>query len=243
VPKVVSWRKLRFRFDWTLTVAAAVCLLPVLIAQALKPGHPVFYMIGPSTTDLRTGHDLYYKAEKMLYKTMAAQMGKYYALPISGETAGTMTWRYDPQNGAEGMLYLLAAVAGGQNLFGGLGSCHNAIGMSAEQIVLQCGMADQAEYVARGVSLTEHELGVESIRAIGPGGNFLTDELTMEYLRGNQFFETPWFDHTGGNRPSPGALELAHETVEQLVRSHTPAVPEAIQCELSSYFRNLGNAG
>ena len=25
MPKVVSWRKLRFRFDWTLTVAATVC--------------------------------------------------------------------------------------------------------------------------------------------------------------------------------------------------------------------------
>jgi rod shape determining protein RodA len=25
VPKVVSWRKLRFRFDWTLTIATTVC--------------------------------------------------------------------------------------------------------------------------------------------------------------------------------------------------------------------------
>ena len=25
MPKVVSWRKLRFRFDWTLTLAAAMC--------------------------------------------------------------------------------------------------------------------------------------------------------------------------------------------------------------------------
>ena len=25
MPKVVSWRKLRFRFDWTLTVSATIC--------------------------------------------------------------------------------------------------------------------------------------------------------------------------------------------------------------------------
>ena len=26
MPRIVSWRKLRFRFDWTLTIAAAVCM-------------------------------------------------------------------------------------------------------------------------------------------------------------------------------------------------------------------------
>jgi trimethylamine--corrinoid protein Co-methyltransferase len=223
----------------TMLVSNVETLLPVLVAQALKPGHPVFYMIGPSVTDLRKGHDLYYKAEKMLFKSMATQMGKFYRLPVAGETAGTMTWRYDPQNGAEGMLYLLASVAGGQNFFGGLGSCHNANGMSAEQIILQCGMVDQAEYVARGVSLSPHELGIESIRAAGPGGNFLTDELTLEFLRGDQFFRTPQFDYAGGYTASKGAVEMAHESVEQMVKTWRPALPESTRAELESYFARL----
>ena len=223
----------------TMLVSNVETLLPVLVAQVLKPGHPVFYMIGPSVTDLRKGHDLYYKAEKMLFKSMATQMGKFYRLPIAGETAGTMTWRFDPQNGAEGMLYLLASVAGGQNLFGGLGSCHNANGMSAEQIILQCGMVDQAEYVARGVSLRPHELGIESIRAAGPGGNFLTDELTLEFLRGDQFFRTPQFDYAGGYTASKGAVEMAHESVEQMVKTWRPALPESTRAELESYFARL----
>ena len=226
----------------TMLLANVETLLPVLIAQALQPGHPVFYMIGPSTTDLRLGHDLYYKAEKMLYKIMAVQMGRYYGLPVAGETAGTMTWRYDPQNGAEGMLYLLASVAGGQHLFGGLGSCYNALGMSAEQMVLQTAMIEQAEYVAGGVNLEESELGLASIRAAGPGGHFLTDELTLQHLRGGQFFQTPLFDYTGGSRPSAGAVAMAHEQVEQLVRSHSPAVSETIRRELSVYFQKLCDA-
>jgi trimethylamine:corrinoid methyltransferase-like protein len=167
---------------------------------------------------------------------MAAQMGKYYNLPISGETAGTMTWRYDPQNGAEGMAYLLASVAGGQNFFGGLGSCHNANGMSAEQILLQCGMVDQAEYLVRGVSLSEHELGLESIRAAGAGGHYMTDDLTIEYLRSRQFFTTSHFDYTGGYQESKGAVAQAHELAESIVNNHRPAVPESLQQELERYF-------
>lgn len=221
----------------TMLMANVEALLPVLIAQAIRPGHPCLYGIGPSVADLRTGHDLYYKAEKTLFKLMAAQMGRFYRLPVSGEAGGTMTWRYDPQNGAEGMLYLLASVAGGQNLLGGLGSCHNANGMSAEQIVLQCSMADQAEYVSRGVSLTDRELGLDSIRAAGPGGNFLTDGLTIEYLRAGQFFTTPYFDYSGGYRESPGALAMAHETANALVANHRPAVSEKIRQDLQEYFR------
>ncbi|MCX6620907.1 MAG: trimethylamine methyltransferase family protein [Acidobacteria bacterium] len=224
----------------TMLMANVETLVPVIVAQALKPGHPVFYMIGPSATDLRTGHDLYYKAEKVLFKTMAAQMGRFYNLPIAGEAAGTMTWRYDPQNGAEGMLYLLGSMAGGQNLFGGLGSCHNANGMSAEQIILQCGMLDMAEYAARGVTLDDDQLGVESIRSAGPGGNFLTDDLTIKNLRGGNFFRTPYyFDYSGGYADSNGAVAMAHETVQQIVAAYKPAVPESVQEDLRRYFSRL----
>jgi trimethylamine--corrinoid protein Co-methyltransferase len=223
-----------------MLVANAEALLPVVVAQALQPGYPVFYAVGPSVTDLRSGHDLYYKAEKMLFKLMGIQMGKFYRLPVAGETGGTMTWRYDPQNGAEGMLYILASVAGGQNLFGGLGSMYNAMGMSAEQILLQCGMIDQAEYLARGVSLTDHELGLASIRKAGPGGHYLEDDLTLEFLRGQQFFESPHFDRTGDQRPAPGAVAMAHERAEQLIRNYRPTVPEPLQDELARYFRRKG---
>ena len=223
----------------TMLVANVEVMLLVLITQALKPGHPVLYAVGPSVADLRTAHDLYYKAEKALFKTMGAQMARFYGLPLAGETGGTMTWRYDPQNGAESMLYILAAVAGGQHFSGGVGSCHNANGMSAEQIVLQCGMIDQAEYVVRGPSLSERDLALESIRAAGPGGQFLGDDLTVERMRSGEFFQTPHFDYAGGYADSPGAVEMAHETVESLVRNHKPTVPEHVREALGEYFRDL----
>jgi len=141
----------------TILIANAEALLPVLIVQCYKPGHPVFYGVGPSVTDMKSGHALYYRTEKMLFKLAGVQMGKYYNLPISGEAGGTLTHRPDIQNGAESMMYLLAALSG-QNVIGGLGSLHNANGMSAEQIVMQCGLADMAEYVSRGVDASDYSL-------------------------------------------------------------------------------------
>ncbi len=222
----------------TVLAANVEALLPVLVAQVYKPGHPVLYAVGPSATDMRTGHDLYYRAEKALFKLAGVQMGRFYRLPVAGEAGGTLTWRPDVQNGAEGMLFLLASLGAGQNLIGGLGSLHNANGMSAEQIVMQCGLADMSEYVVRGITLDDFRLGVESIRRVGPGGNFLTDPLTLELLRSNEFFQSPYVDLSGGySGGAPGMAKIAHETVERTVAEYRPTVPEKVQIAVRRFFR------
>lgn len=234
----------------TILLANVEALVPVLTAQLYKPGHPVFYGFGPSVADMKTSHDLYYKVEKMLFKTAATQLGKFYGLPISGEAGGSLTWRTDPQNGAESMAYLLASVTGGQNIIGGLGSLHNANGMSAEQIVMQCAIADMAEYVARGVRLEGTRLGFDAIERTGPGGNYMTDDLTLELLRSDEFFTSPYLDLTGGYAPdAPGIHEKAHETVRSLVAEHQPRVPGNVVEAIRRFFaaryadRSLADTG
>ena len=213
-------------------------LLPTLLTQVYKPGHPAVYGVGPSVTDMRSGHDLYYRAEKMLFKTIACQMGRYYNLPLAGEAGGTLTHRADVQNGAEGMAYLLAAVAGGQHLVSGLGSLHNANGMSPEQIVMQCGMADMAEYLARGVDMSDRKLAVDSIDSVGPGGNFLTDQLTIDLLRGDEFFDSPQFDMTGGyGNDAPSMLDKAHEEVENRIAHHQSTVADTVREAVRGFCR------
>ncbi len=222
----------------TALLANVESLLPVLITQLYKPGHPVFYGVGPSITDMKSGHDLYYRAEKFFFKTLGCEMGRYYKLPISGEAGGSLTYRPDAQNGAESVLYLLSSFASGQNIIGGLGSLHNANGMSAEQIIMQCGLADMAEYLSRGIDLSEEKLGLASIRDTGPGGNFLTDELTLAGLRGNEFFDSPYLDLSGGYEGrAQGMYEIAHEEAERLVSAYKPTVPEKVSTALREYMK------
>lgn len=222
----------------TSLIANAEALLPVLVAQCFKPGHPVFYSVGPSVTDMKSGHDLYYRAEKMLFKLAGVQMGKYYNLPISGEAGGTLTYKADVQNGAESMMYLLAAMSG-QNIIGGLGSLHNANGMSAEQIVMQCGLVDMAEFVGRGIDVSDYKLALDSIASVGPGGNFLTDSLTIDQLRGNEFFRSRYVDLTGGYQgDAPSMYEIAHQEVERLVGQYKPTVPDKVQDAIRGHLRS-----
>ena len=112
-------------------------LMIALMAQVLHPGHPVEYVSGLSVTDLRNGADLYYTLDKVLWKNAAVQLGLAEQMPVGAECGGTLTPRYDPQSGAEGMLFMLAAHASNAHRIAGFGSCHNAVGMSAEMMVIQ----------------------------------------------------------------------------------------------------------
>jgi trimethylamine---corrinoid protein Co-methyltransferase len=224
----------------TSLLANAETLLVTILTQLYSPGHPVFHAVGPSSTNLQTGEDLYYRAEKALFKAAGNQMGMYYGLPIAGEAGGTLTWRPDVQNGAEGMLYLLSSATTGQNMIGGLGSLHNANGMSSEQIVIQSGLAAMAEYVAAGIDTSGKLLAEDSIDAVGPGGNYMAEELTLQLLRNDtEFFRNLFFDMSGGyTGASPGMYEIAHHKVEDLVCGYTPTVPESVRGAIKDFFRS-----
>lgn len=223
----------------TALVSNVEALAPVLVAQVYEPGHPVTYGFGPSVTDLRSGRDLYYKAEKTFFKTIACQLGKFYNLPISNEAGGALTFRPDVQNGAEGMVYLLASHCERQNILGGVGSMDNANGMSGEQIIMQCGLIDMAEYLSKGVDISDKKLAYESIKDVGPGGNFMTEDLTLELLRSDEFFHTDYFDLTGGYDPTkPGIYEKAHQTANELVENYTPEVPEKVIAAIKNFFKD-----
>lgn len=218
-------------FAGTLLVSNAENLFLITLTQLLSPGAPIAYGAGPSLTDLRSGHDIYYHADKMLWKTALVQMGKFYGLPIIGETGGSLVGRYDVQCGMESALLMLPSVVCGQNLMGGLGSCYNAVGMSAEMIVIQADLAALLMRLAGGIDTSEEMLGWESILRAGPGSHFLEDPLTLKMLRAGEFFTAGVFDRLGEHgtgRPEESMLARAHARVAEILATHTPALPAHI---------------
>jgi trimethylamine--corrinoid protein Co-methyltransferase len=214
-------------------------LMVTLLAQALRPGHPVEYVSGLSVTDLRNGVDLYYTLDKVLWKIAGVQLGQAERMPSGAECGGAMTYRYDPQAGAEGMLFMLAAHAAEADLIAGFGSCHNAIGMSAEMMVIQQAYWRAARHLTRGIRTDAQRLATASLERVGPGGQFLDDELTVDLLRTDEFFRDELFDLSGGYGASRSMVERAHDRVEHLVAGYQSPVPGDIHEDLRRYFRDL----
>jgi trimethylamine--corrinoid protein Co-methyltransferase len=223
----------------TLVLGHAENLAMAALTQILKPGHPFLYAFGPSVADLRSMHDLYYTMDKVLWKVASVQLAHACGLPVSAECGGAMSHRCDPQLGAEGMLFMLAATASGADVLAGFGSCYTAMGMSAEMMLIQEAWWRAAEFLGRGIDTSAPRLGVESLRRAGPGGDFLTDELTLTMMHGGEFFQDPLFDRTPAGQTGPGMFERAHARVEQLIEGGTCPLPGRIEEQLRRYFHDL----
>ena len=208
------------------------------LTQLINPGNPYLYALGPSRTNMRSGDDLYYTLEKVFWKRASVQLGQSYNLPVSAECGGTMTWRYDLQNGAEGMLFMLAACDSQASLLAGIGSCFNANGMSAEMMAVQISWLKAVEFLNRPIDEGALNAALESIKRVGPGGNFLADDLTLELLRSGEFFNNELFDYSGHHGAHPSLLEQAHGKVEQMIAEFSSPVPEQLQEDLRRYFHN-----
>jgi trimethylamine--corrinoid protein Co-methyltransferase len=220
----------------TLLQSHLEVLMVALLAQMVQRGSPVLYASGLSTTDLRNANDLYYTMDKVLWKVAAVQLALAERMPAMAEAGGTMTCHYDPQSGAEGMLFMLAAHASGAHLLSGFGSCHNAIGMSAEMMVIQEAYFRAARHLTRGILTDEARMAVENLRSVGPGGQFLDDDLTLRFMHEEEFFQDPIFDLSAGTPHSQPLLKRAHDRVERLVTDFRSRVPEQVQENLRRYF-------
>jgi len=225
--------------DTTLLQGNVENIFLAALTQMVNPGNPYLYAFGPSVSNMRTGHDLYYTLDKVLWKIATTELAVSYCMPTAAECGGTLSHRYDMQSGAESMLFMLTAQNPGANILAGLGSCYNANGLSSEMIVIQSEWLEAAKYLSRGINTEYLEEGIESIKAQGPGGNFLMDDLTMKLLRSNEFFSSSLFDTSGGYEPAPSILENAHRKVEELTADYKSPVPEKIQEDLRRYFHDL----
>ena len=221
----------------TLALANAEALFLLALIQIHRPGHPFLYALGPAVANMQNGACLYYTLDKVLWKAASVELGKSYGLPVTAECGGTMVHRFDQQSGAEGMLFMLAAVASGADCLAGFGSTHNAVGHSTEMMLIQEAYWRAAEFLRRGIRTDGERRGAESAARVGPGGEYMTDPLTLEHLRGDEFFSDELFDHDGDSAHSRSMLERAHAKVQALVEGFPSPVPDSVREELQAFFR------
>ena len=140
------------------------------LTQAARRGHPYLYASGLSVGHMRSTHDMYYTLDKVLWKTgCGPACARHTTCPVAAECGGSMTYRYDQQNGAEGMLFMLGALSSGAHLLAGIGSTYNAIGMSAEMMLIHTAWLASAQHLQRGIRSGRCPAGCGEHRASGPG--------------------------------------------------------------------------
>ncbi len=167
-----------------LTGLHAETLSGVVLTQLVNPGTPVLYACTATSTDLKTMGYVSGSVEMGLINAGAAAMAQYLNLP-NYTTAGMSDSKIvDTQNGYEKALTsTLVALSGSNFIHDAAGLVEFASTASYKQYVIDNEIIGMVMRAVRGIEVTDETMAVDVYRRVGPGGNFLADPHTVQWMR------------------------------------------------------------
>jgi trimethylamine--corrinoid protein Co-methyltransferase len=131
---------------------------------------------------------------------------------------------------------LLSALAGA-NLIYGAGMLEAGMTFSFGQLVIDDEIAAMVKRIVNGVSLEDELMGVDLIKKVGIGNNFLTQRHTLNNIKTEQIQATIIDRRMRGaweKRGSKSLIQSANEKAAELLKNHEPTpLPEDIVKELN----------
>ena len=219
----------------------AELLAGVTLTQLVRPGAPVIIGGSSSIMDLRTGC-LSMGAPEMTRITSAMlQMAKFYNLPSRVGCAVTDSHFPDAQAGFESAFGLYTAIRNGSNFIlhaTGILGAFNA--MSFEKFILDEELCALALESLKPISITDESIGIDVIKEVGIGGNYLTHPKTLEQCRTAFYLSNlvnrkgfaEWQEN-GGKHINEKAAEVLRDRLSTYVK---PNINPQLEKDLAAYI-------
>ncbi len=209
----------------TLSVGMADSLAGLVLSQLVQEGTPFIGGTGGGPMDMRTMQHAYGSPEFTLLHTGGIEIFHELDIPVFTAAGCSDSKVEDAQSASESMLQIFSAMASGGNIIHDVGFMDAAITGSALSMVMCDELVGQVKRFLKGIEVDEEHLAEEVILDVGAGGNFLSEEHTMELFR-----EEIWAP-TLTNRDNYEAWEAAgaktitqraHDYTINLLETHVP---------------------
>jgi len=160
----------------------------IVISQMAAPGAPHIYCSESSPMNMDTASLNYSSVDKSFISIGLAQMAERYSLPCLVADGG---WGKKVEGGISGVMIpatQLAGIMGGSDIVTGLGSVDSAKGISFEQFIIDSYMWDCSKNYLHDVVISEERIGLDAVKEVGHGHDFLTHPHTLQYMTGELTF-------------------------------------------------------
>ncbi|HMQ52275.1 MAG TPA: trimethylamine methyltransferase family protein [Anaerolineae bacterium] len=224
-----------------VTLAGAVVLgnaevLSSLVMHQLKnPGAPFLYGHGVHHLDMKEMVSVYGAPEFQLARVMAAEMGRFYHLPVWGYAGHSDSKVVDAQAAADAQFSVMTALLAKTNLNHDVGYLESGLTGSPEMMVLTNELISMTRRFTAGVRLDEAALAAEAIQEVGPGGDFLSHNHTLTHWRSlwvPQHFDRQRLDKWLALGGKDTGTRLREATVSLLAEHQVEALPASAEQEL-----------
>jgi trimethylamine--corrinoid protein Co-methyltransferase len=219
----------------SVMLANAGALVGLVLSQLNSEGAP-FITTGMAggALDMRTMISPYCQPEP---KKLAFAMAHYYDLPMFGMGGCSDSKVVDQQAAAEAALTLMSETIGGATLIHDIGYLESGLCGSLAHVVICEEMVSWIKKMVEPVDINTEALAVDLIDAIGPDGQFLDADHTLNHFRERwypQLFDRRNFDQWQAIG-SYTAAERASQHVDRVLNEHQcEELPDDLQKSLQS---------
>jgi len=209
----------------TLVSQNAEVLSSLVLTQLVAKGTPFIYGSCATIMDMKLGNAALGAPEYGLLSVGATRLAQYYKIPNWCGSGVSDSKLPDAQSAYEfAMNTTMSALAGGNIIFS-CGSLESGLTFDFAKLIMDAEHAERLKIAVGGIDVTHEEIALNVLKEVGPGGEFLTHNHTLENMgrlsQSNLFDRTnreAWLEHTGGK----DLTERAYETAKYLLEHHKP---------------------
>ena len=230
----------------TLVQTHAEALAGVALSQVFAPGAKVLYGAVPSTIDLRNMEYTMGSTETALLNASIVQIAKHLQLPIYASGGVTEAKRPDIQAGCEkSFSNLMVALSGADLVHLAAGMLDSGNSISYEQYVIDDEIIGMVKRMVKGIQTDSDALAFDVIKKVGPGGNFVLEDHTVEHMMDEFFYPDLGvrcnFD-IWEQRARPDMLSRANERVKKILEDGQEGLlDQNLLVEIKSKFPGIVN--
>lgn len=161
----------------------------IALIESARPGHPVAFFIDPVVGNMRTAEAMCGAPESALVIGAICQLGtELFGVPTSaiGFDTDGFTSAQTMYQKAQNMIFQVMA---GGKLIVGAGCIESIMTLSPWQLVIDDELVKIARRYQQGITVDEPSLAVDVIKRVGPRGDYLSDEHTLEALHAGAFLD------------------------------------------------------
>jgi trimethylamine---corrinoid protein Co-methyltransferase len=178
---------------------------------------------------------VYGAPEFQLARVLAAEMGRFYGLPVWGYAGHSDSKVVDGQAAADAQFSVLTALLARTNVNHDVGYLESGLTSAPELVVLTNEIISMNRRFAAGVRIDDEALALNVIHDVGPGGEFLSHDHTMAHWRElwlPQLFNRERFDKWQEKGAPDLHTRLREATITLLDEHVVDSLPAAVDAEI-----------
>lgn len=228
-----------------VTQANAEALSSIVLHQLRAKGAPIICGFAAVPLDMRAATFSYGSPELRLTNSAMADLYHYYGIPM-WSTIGTDAHSFDQQASMEHAFGILLAALDGANLIHDIGYLGQGLIGNPALIVMDNEIISYVKRILRGFDLTRKTMAVDVIRQVGPGGQFMSDDHTLEFYKQEQW-RTQLINRDEPDRwIEKGRLtygdRVTQKTIEILKTHKAEPLPDDVRQKIDGIAKNVEKA-